>query len=111
MSENVTPPDAPQRLRLSRKRGFRLPPGAMSVARPTKWGNPVGWTQFYRPGQNTPAQARARAVEYYRQWLTLPSNHAFRAEARAALAGRSLACWCPLGEACHADVLLEVVNA
>lgn len=29
---------------------------------------------------------------------------------RAELAGRDLACWCPLSEACHADVLLAVAN-
>jgi hypothetical protein len=28
----------------------------------------------------------------------------------AALAGRDLACWCPLGQPCHADVLLELAN-
>jgi hypothetical protein len=27
------------------------------------------------------------------------------------LRGRDLACWCPLDEPCHADVLLEVANA
>ena len=26
------------------------------------------------------------------------------------LAGRDLACWCPLDQPCHADVLLEVAN-
>lgn len=30
----------PQRIQLSRKKGWRLPPGAVVVARPTKWGNP-----------------------------------------------------------------------
>lgn len=30
----------PQRIRLSRKKGFRLPPNTVNVARPTKWGNP-----------------------------------------------------------------------
>lgn len=29
---------------------------------------------------------------------------------RAELAGRDLACWCPLGQPCHADVLLELAN-
>ncbi|MFK0288317.1 DUF4326 domain-containing protein [Streptomyces sp. NPDC090499] len=29
---------------------------------------------------------------------------------RALLAGRDLMCWCPLDQACHADVLLELVN-
>lgn len=27
------------------------------------------------------------------------------------LAGKDLACWCPLDQPCHADVLLEVANA
>ena len=26
------------------------------------------------------------------------------------LAGRDLACWCPLDQPCHADVLLEIAN-
>ena len=30
---------------------------------------------------------------------------------RAELAGRDLACWCPLNQPCHADVLLEIANA
>lgn len=29
---------------------------------------------------------------------------------RAALASRDLACWCPLDQPCHADVLLELAN-
>lgn len=29
---------------------------------------------------------------------------------RAELAGRDLACWCPLDQPCHADVLLEIAN-
>jgi hypothetical protein len=32
-------------------------------------------------------------------------------EAIAGLAGRDLACWCPLDQPCHADVLLELANA
>lgn len=32
-------------------------------------------------------------------------------QARAELAGRDLACWCPLDQPCHADVLLEIANA
>jgi hypothetical protein len=26
------------------------------------------------------------------------------------LRGKNLACWCPLDQPCHADVLLELVN-
>jgi hypothetical protein len=31
-------------------------------------------------------------------------------DARRELRGRDLACYCPLDEPCHADVLLEVAN-
>jgi hypothetical protein len=30
---------------------------------------------------------------------------------RRDLAGYDLACWCPLDQPCHADVLLELANA
>jgi hypothetical protein len=30
----------PERIRLSRAKGWKMPDGAVSVARPTKWGNP-----------------------------------------------------------------------
>jgi len=29
---------------------------------------------------------------------------------RRELAGKDLACWCPLDSACHADVLLAIAN-
>lgn len=32
------------------------------------------------------------------------------AEAREQLRGKDLACWCPLDQPCHADVLLELAN-
>ena len=30
---------------------------------------------------------------------------------RSELRGKNLACWCPLDQPCHADVLLELANA
>lgn len=32
------------------------------------------------------------------------------AKAQRELKGKNLACWCPIGAACHADVLLSIVN-
>lgn len=32
------------------------------------------------------------------------------AEIKSALRGKNLACWCPLDQPCHADVLLEIAN-
>lgn len=42
--------------------------------------------------------------------LVLPGPAPAIAAIRTALAGRDLACWCPLDAACHADVLLEIAN-
>jgi Domain of unknown function (DUF4326) len=50
----------------------------------------------------------ADAVRRYRgRLLAVPE---LLAAARRDLAGRDLACWCPPGEPCHADVLLDVAN-
>ena len=32
------------------------------------------------------------------------------AQVQSELRGRDLACWCPLDQPCHADVLLELAN-
>jgi Domain of unknown function (DUF4326) len=32
-------------------------------------------------------------------------------EAKRELRGKNLACWCPLNQPCHADVLLEIANS
>lgn len=89
------------RIQLSRAAGWRLPPGAVSVAAPTKWANP------YRPAVRTPA-ANAEAVGAYRQHLREHPDLA--AAARTELAGKDLACWCAPDLPCHADVLLEVAR-
>ena len=49
------------------------------------------------------------AVDAYCDWLHrhLPE----RLETKLApLRGKNLACWCPLDQPCHADVLLELAN-
>jgi uncharacterized protein DUF4326 len=104
------PPDsdiaAPRRLRLGRAPGWRLPAGAVAVARPGRWGNPyrVGdpWRGFRA------ATDPAHAVALYRSLIA--SSPTFRALVRIELAGRDLACWCPLDALCHADVLLTIAN-
>lgn len=67
----------------------------------------------------------ADLVELYRLALTAPTPGMIAAypsrggrfvdvtldEVRQELAGRDLACWCPLDRPCHADVLLELANA
>lgn len=129
---------APQRIQLQRTKGWRKPPSAVVVARPSKWGNPIptsGAVQVGITGLDglhyelmiplTPAIAVAMYRAELESGLTpmpddvrLPSGWREEdaehvAKNRAALAeltGHDLACWCPLDQPCHADVLLELAN-
>lgn len=93
----------PDRIQLRRTKGWRMPPNTVSVARPTKWGNPFWVTSRH------PIELEA-SVEYYRNWLNEPIQADLR-NALSELRGKNLACWCPLdGKPCHADVLLELAN-
>jgi hypothetical protein len=147
----------PERIQLRRTKGWRLPEGAVTVARPTKYGNPFPidgdwaiWTALALGYKANPAGRRQAAVSLHRAWATgqpvdrqpfagdgaieysdgsvvpmveivvgfaltaarlspaptLPPIPDF-----APLRGLDLACWCPLDQPCHADVLLELANA
>ena len=48
----------------------------------------------------------AEAVKLFRHRMPDFTKEAIRQE----LAGKNLACWCPIGSPCHADVLLEIAN-
>lgn len=109
----------PKRIQRRRTRGYRLPPNAVYVGRPTKWGNPYNWQDAAEAGYENP---RACAVEMYRHWLRGDLAEVIRCGAPPTpteiqtLAGADLACWCPLPEPgqpdhCHAAVLLELANA
>jgi hypothetical protein len=54
---------------------------------------------------------RAHAVQLYREWLDQNVvREALREIIQRELRGHDLACSCPLGGPCHADVLLDVAN-
>lgn len=126
---------SPQRIRLRRTKGWRLPEGAVVAARPSKWGNPISVAQvkdqypslskrqiatltvrhferIARRGSFSSPNWRFRGGRRGPITWTYPSIDDIRAE----LGGRDLACWCPLedGEGnrvpCHADVLLAISN-
>lgn len=75
-----------------------MPPSAVYVGCPTRWGNPFPISEH----------GRVEAVAHYR--AALLADPALLAAARTVLGGRDLACWCPPGVACHADVLLDLTN-
>jgi len=107
---------SPQRIQRKRSKGWRMPEGAVYVGRPSYWGNPYGPLGFpaeaVTDGMVWSDQWRPWAVKRYRAWLELPGETGFarKVEAVVELAGKDLACWCPLDEPCHADVLLEIAN-
>nr|WP_295465295.1 DUF4326 domain-containing protein [Mesorhizobium sp.] len=130
----------PVRLQLSRRKHFvlqleslatnGLP--AVSVARPTRWGNP--WPVDHEgtamhcltlglDGDDRKDRAAA-AVDLFRTWIDGGKVNELVASFLARpgrsrplvrhiqrdLRGKNLACWCRPGSPCHADVLLDLAN-
>lgn len=94
----------PRRVQLSRRKGWRMPENTVSVARPTKWGNP------YKVGEDGITDRQVAVYRFY-LWLTQTvAGRELASEARAELRGKNLACWCPIGGPCHADVLLAAAK-
>jgi len=69
-----------------------MPPGGVSVARPTRWGNPYPVEEY----------GLGEALRLFRE-------HAGTLDL-APLRGHPLGCWCPLSRRCHADTLLDLAN-
>ena len=96
----------PKRIQLRRAKGWRIPEGAVHVARPGRWGNPFKIEDY------KDVRERRRVVDQFELWTQgTEKGRALAAEARVELRGKDLACWCPVGQPCHADVLLELANA
>lgn len=118
--------DMPERIQLSRKKGWRMPPNTMSVARPGKYGNPFYIGGYHKIGNGgdgfsrltalaagyadesfTLVETREQAVAMFRVYH---ERYPLSASDVTELRGKNLACWCPLDKPCHADVLLELAN-
>jgi hypothetical protein len=82
------------------------------VSRPSKWGNPFSVALAGAPSTRK-ASLRAKSVAQFRRALLAhdPALGFDIADVRRELRGKNLACWCPLDEPCHADVLLQIANA
>lgn len=121
----------PQRVQRKRTAGWRLPAGAVCVTRPSVYGNPFKVAVPYCGPTIRQVNTAAEAVDAFRDWIARDTLHPLMwdrelieahtklkaALARGDLAGRDLACWCPLTDEhgnrvpCHADVLLELAAA
>jgi hypothetical protein len=113
----------PQRIQRRRSRGWKMPANAIYVGRPTRWGNPFNIEEFrFRSTEPDPefscactshrrtdAECRQEAVAAFEGWVH--SQPDLLDDIKTNLKGRDLACWCPPGQPCHADILLHIANA
>lgn len=86
----------PERIQLRRVAGWRKPDGAVSVARPGKWGNPY----------TVADHGAATAVRLYQEALGKGELGYTAQDIAEQLSGKTLMCWCPVGTPCHGDILL-----
>jgi len=86
------------RIQRKRVRGWKMPPNAVYVGRPTKWGNPYKISEY----------ERGVALDFYKSYIL----NKLKADPTLLdpLKDKDLACWCPLDKPCHADVLLELLK-
>jgi hypothetical protein len=106
--------DKPIRIQLSRAKGWRMPENTVKVDRSTRYGNPFVAGRYVhmtgpKKGQLIDA---ADTVNSFRNLMVV--NMRLDPEKTQALLdnlrGKNLACWCKLGDPCHADVLLALAN-
>lgn len=98
-----------------------MPEGAVYVGRPTRWGNPWRVVRTWRRewavrDDNGSFLGTFDSEETAVRWavrgygLVVPDTPwivSWLAPLRDATA---LACWCPLDQPCHADVLIELLD-
>ena len=129
----------PERIQRQRTKGWKMPPNTVYVGRPTRWGNPFSvrgdaapWAAVATGGKGNDPKARAHGVvALYFRWLSgkpiecgltaMMAEKEFEAagkpkpptieEITKELRGKNLACFCPIGQECHADLLLDLANS
>lgn len=84
--------------RLWNRRYPGVPEDAVSIERPSDWGNPF---------KVTTGRSRSEAVSQHREWVL--SQPEYMEKVRRELRGKDLVCCCH-PKPCHGDVLLEVAN-
>jgi hypothetical protein len=108
----------PRRIQRRRTSGSTMPTDAIYVGRGRgdygKWGNPfrIGepFTLTRLDGKELSGTVGnpAAAAMLFHWWL--PTQPVLLADAREALAGHDVACWCHLDDFCHGDVWLHWAN-
>lgn len=112
----IAPKCNPIRVQRKRTKGFKLPPNTVCVDRTSKWGNPFKVASVYERLNSEKAKVESKylvgsveaALAYYE--LLIKSRIANKELDINELKGKNLACFCPLNQPCHADILLKLAN-
>lgn len=117
----------PIRVQRKRVKGWRMPENTLSVTRPGEFGNPFVIGGYYKIGNGkngfswlrcldevlaikqgfTKINTATEAVEWFKRYIEL---YPLRENVIEKIRNKNLACWCKVGQPCHADVLLEIAN-
>jgi hypothetical protein len=97
-----TQKEVPKRIQRKREKGWKMPEGAVYVGRPTIWGNNFSVKEYGRDLALLNFRMRVDGLRKIRALDTVMNVRFLR--------GKDLACWCPLDQPCHADILLEIAN-
>jgi hypothetical protein len=107
-----------------RTRGWKMPENTVSVTRPGKFGNPfrvgdlirlgtggMGFAYLickdpkYNDGSFKKINTAQEAVDLYEEYITK-----YPLKDIEELRGKNLACFCPIDQPCHRNVLLKFAN-
>jgi len=112
----------PVRIQRKRVKGWKMPENTVYVGRGSKWENPIkikidnNFLSLEYPGQGLISyfnfgnykEAQKKVCELYRKYIQQKTTNSELDITE--LKGKNLACWCPLDQPYHADVLLELAN-
>ena len=100
----------PVRLQRKRTLGWRTPPGAIYIGRPTPYGNSYN-IDAPHPVHGWPMSAAEAVALFERDLLALIEINDYATSLRLdALQGCDLLCWCKEGAPCHGDIWLREAN-
>lgn len=100
-----------------------MPENTVYVGRGTRWGNPC---RIVPAGKSGPFNLERDGVGFIGQYTSIEAARQSATdryvglilsalvpsveEIQSELTGKNLACWCPLDQPCHADVLLQLAS-
>jgi hypothetical protein len=120
----------PKRIQLSRRKGWRDPPGTLRVCRPSRFGNPFRLGEAYEVHYGTPREPTdklvrvldpAAAVYLFEDWLwgRLTCGGMAMVRRREWIIehlglvrdAKYIGCWCSVAKSCHGDTLISLASA